>query len=170
MRFKFSPTILNDYKREIKIISGDGSLYSNGEEYLIITDDKDTVDIFKIKFSYSCSPFKEAQIINQILAVGHEQHFYLYDLTKSKNFMSYEVEGYFGGFYVNDGLFYVTDACGIHCIDNTGKLLWHNDNIAIDGIDISKFTDTEIQGNAELDPPGGWKGFILNKATGELIK
>ena len=73
---------------------------------------------------------------------------------------------YFGSIYFNDSYIYVADACGIFCISQGGVLLWHTDNLAIDGVVINDFIDGKIFGKGEYDPPGGWEPFVLDIKTG----
>jgi len=79
------------------------------------------------------------------------------------------MEGYFGHLYYDTGTFYIADACGIHCIDRSTSLRWHNNRLAIDGVIINDFTENSIIGSGEWDPPGGWRDFIINRQTGVNI-
>lgn len=169
MNFTFTEAIPQNDKIKIRVISGDDSLQFNGKEYLVAEDEQKVIFIFEIRHEYHCSPFKEAMLIDHILAVGHEEHFYLYDISSNRNFYKLKTDGYFGHLYFNDDLFYVTDASGIHCIDKTGLVAWQNTSLAFDGVLINNFEAGKIYGSAELDPPGGWQDFILDLATGNKI-
>ena len=45
-------------------------------------------------------------------------------------------------------------------VAKTYIILWTNDNLAIDGVIINKFVMIKYMEVGELNPPGGWKGFI----------
>ncbi len=169
MEFEFTETLPQNYATEIRIISGSDSLDLNGKEYLLIKNEQAMVSIFEIRYEYHCSPFKEALITGNILAVGHEEHFYLYDLDNNDTFYKLKVSGYFGHLYFNDNLFFVTDASGIHCIDKAGMVTWTNESLAMDGVIINNFEGDQIYGSAELDPPGGWEDFVISLSTGKVI-
>ena len=126
--------------------------------------------VFEIRYEYHCSSFKEALIVDTILAVGHEEHFYLFDLTTNTNILRLKMNGYFGHLYLNDNYFYVADAGGLYCIDKFGKTRWENSNLAIDGVIVNNITDNKIFGSGEWDPPGGWRDFTLDKHSGVSVQ
>lgn len=160
------PAYLNNQKPIL--ISGSNSLKFDGIEYLVINNN--LTDLYEIRYQYHCSPFKEAIIVNTMLAVGHEEHFYLFDKSTNTNLLTLKMDGYFGHLYVNDNQFYITDASGIYCIDTTGIILWKNNNLAVDGVIINDFLDNTILGSGEWDPPGGWQDFVIDRQTGILFK
>ena len=168
MIFEFYPDIVPEFE-EAEIISGEASFHFNLSEYLIFQNG-DEKRAFKIIYQCHCSPFKEAAIHKDLLLVGHEEHFYLYDLQAKQNLLVLMVEGYFGHLYIDENYFFVADAGGLFCIDTSGKIIWHNNQLGIDGVIIEKFTENLIQGIGEWDPPGGWKDFVLDKRTGKITR
>lgn len=169
MHFKFTENIPLNYNKEIQVISDEDSLAFTGKEYLILEKGNEDICVFEIKYQYHCSPFKEAKVLDNILAVGHEEYFYLYNLNTNSTVFKFKVDGYFGKLYLYKDLFYVADAFGIRCINKKGSILWANSNIAIDGVIINNFAETKIYGSGELNPPGGWEDFILDLSTGKRI-
>lgn len=153
---------------EAELISGEGSFQYANSEYLEVryTDDE---KVFRINFEYHCSPFKEAAILDNLLLVGHQEHFYVYDIKAKQNLLALKMEGYFGHLYVEDDIFFVADAYGLWCVNKQGKIVWRNGNLGIDGVLIEKLTNDKIQGSGEWDPPGGWKDFVVHKDTGVLF-
>ena len=169
MTFKFSPQLPSDFSGQPVLISGQDSINHKGQEFLII-EDNGVQSIFEIRYQVHCSPFKEAVWTDNVLGVGHEEHFYLFDLREKSNIRTLKVEGYFGNVYLDDQRFYVAGAYGLYCLDKKGNVIWENSNLGIDGVVVEKFGDLEILGSGEWDPPGGWRDFKLSKLTGELIK
>lgn len=157
---KFSSTLAS--AQTPKLISGEQSRQYSNIEYLSIPN----AGVFGIRFEYYCSPFRQAAISNNLLLVGHEAHFYLYDLETQQNILSLEMNGYFGHFYLHDAYFYVADACDFSCIDKNGNTIWKTTGLGIDGVIINTFTANEIHGSCEMDPPGGWTNFILDLQSG----
>ena len=151
------------------IISGPDSLNLNGREYLIVSQDDSEKNFYEIRYDVHCSPFKQAIIADNVLAVGYEEYFYLFDLSANTNILRLKMEGYFGHLYTDNGFFYLADAQGLYKIDKKANLNWHNNNLAIDGVIVTEFTPEKIKGSGEWDPPGGWRDFILNKETGIII-
>ncbi len=135
-------------------------------EYLVMQDENEK-HAFKIIYQAHCSLFKEAAVVGDLLLVGHEEHFYVYSLQAQHNILTLEMQGYFGHLYTAKENFYVTDAGGLYNINKAGEVIWHTTGLGIDGVIIEKFTETQIHGSGELDPPGGWTDFSVDKQTGK---
>ncbi len=165
MTFTFYPDIVPD-AGEAEIISGEVPFHFSNSEYLVVRNG-DESRVFKIIYEYRCSPFKEATIHADLLLVGHQEHFYLYDLKSKQSLLVLKMNGYFGHLYIEGNYFFIADSAGLFCIDKSGKILWHNNNLGIDGVIIEKFSENKIYGSGEWDPPGGWEDFVLDKRTGK---
>ena len=165
MIFTFCPDIIPDVD-EAETISGETSFHFSNSEYLVVRNGDDKRS-FKIIYEYHCSPFKEAAIRENLLLVGHEKHFYLYDMAAKRSILALKMNWYFGHLYLDEDFFYVADAQGLYKINYKGEIIWHNENLGIDGVIIDKFTENQIFGGGAWDPPGGWKVFVLNKKTGK---
>ena len=170
MNIEFTDSIPEEFKKQALLISGEESTKWSNVEYLVLKDDDTIKMAFQIRFDAHCSPFKDVILHNSLLAVGHQGHFYLYDLLENASVSVLQVDGYFGHLYINENLFYVTGSGSIYCIDEKGNLIWKNSSLGVDGILIEVFNENRIYGSGECDPPGGWQDFVLDKATGELIK
>jgi hypothetical protein len=164
MTVTFIDNLPADLHRPPIIISGDESLELNGRQYLMAQDEG---LFFEIRYEYSCGPFKGAVVVNNLLAVGYGEYFYLFDLGIKNNILRLKIEGYFGDIHVDNNLFYITDAYGMHCVSTAADIIWHN-SFAADGVIIDDFTEPEITGSYQYDPPDGWSDFVLNKQTGVL--
>lgn len=165
----FTDKLPDNLYSESILISGAESLHFDKQEYLIIIQNNDE-RCYEIRYEYHCSPFKQAMIIDSVLAVGYEENFYLFDLVTNRNLLNLKMEWYFGHLYFDNDLFYVADACGLYCINKNACILWQNSKLAIDGVVINDFSENVISGSGEWDPPGGWKDFIVDKQTGITIK
>lgn len=169
MTFDFTNEIPQDLNHQEPIlISGFDTLKFGGKEYLVINNNG--TSLYEIRYEYHCSSFKQAIIVDTILAVGYEEHFYLFDLLTKTNILRLKMRGYFGHLYINSDNFYVADAGGLYCIDKYGITHWQNNSLAIDGVIINDFVENKIFGSGEWDPPGGWLDFTLDKQTGALIE
>jgi len=166
MTVEFIDDIPDDTNLKPVLISGSISADYSNQKYLKLSEDDTVSGLYEIKYQGHCSPFKEALLVDNLLAVGHEEHFYLFDRETNENVLRLEMNGYFGHLYFDTGLFYVADASGLHCIDKTGSIRWSNLGLAIDGVIVNEFTNNKIVGSGELDPPGGWEDFSLDKTTG----
>jgi len=167
MEIEFINSIPKNYKGSTILISGESSIYLNKRQFLSLSDGGKILNIYEIKYEYQCSPFKQTQILKNIIAIGHEEHFYLFDIINSIQITVLKLSGYFGEIYLNDGLIYIADANGLHCVKQNGTLIWTNNELGIDGVIINNFIDSEIHGIGEWNPPGGWEEFVIDKETGE---
>ena len=170
MTFNFVDNLPDTLQLEPILISGNDSINLNNQAYLILELTDNQKICLKIKYEFHCSPFKDVTIIENILAVGHEEYFYLFDLKTNLNILSLKMAGYFGHLYFENDFFYVSDACGLYCIAKDSSILWKNRSLGIDGVIINNFSDDNIFGSGECDPPGGWVDFILDKQTGRIKK
>jgi hypothetical protein len=168
MTFRFTNDSPYRHYETPEVISGKDSLQFTDSEYLIM-EQEDHQRVFEIRYECHYSPFKEAAILNNLLLVGFEGHFYLYDLLENENIMALEMDGYFGHLYINQNTFYVTDAAKLYCINDKGKIIWKNDHLGIDGVIIDSFSKDKIYGSGEWDPPGGWKDFVIDLKTGQTL-
>ena len=165
MKYTFTPDIPRESLSQPVLISGiDSSNYK--AEYLSIIKDDGQEFLAEIRCECRNGAFREALMINNILAIGCHDYFYLFDVAKSQNIKSYKVSDFFGHVYYDDDLFYFSDYTGLYCIDFKGDIIWYNSNMAIDGVIIESFSSDKIFGAGEWDPPGGWIDFVLDKRTG----
>jgi hypothetical protein len=169
MIYKFLPQLPSYVVSKPELLSGPNSVEFQNVEYLIIeTEAKELA--FEIRYQYHCSSFKEAVILDNTLGVGHEEHFYLFDLATGSFIRPIEFPGYFGRVYVDEKLFYVAGDSELYCLDINGAILWKTSALGIDGVIVNKIDSEFILGAGEWDPPAGWRNFKLNKFTGHLIK
>jgi hypothetical protein len=166
MTLEFTDTLPDDSPLNPVLISGSMSTCLSEHIFLTLSEENTITRLYEIRYDVHCSPFKEALLIDNLLAVGHEEHFYLFNLITNENVLRLEMNGYFGHLYYDKEDFYVADANGLHCIDKHGEILWSNVGLAIDGVIINEFTDSKILGSGEFDPPGGWIDFSIDKSTG----
>jgi hypothetical protein len=169
MNFEFLQTVPAEFHGPVRLISGAGSSSFSGIEYVITAKNESEISIFEIRYEYHCSPFKGAMIEDNVLAVGHEEFFYLYDLKNDTTLATIKMDGYFCHLYFNNDLFYVTSAGSVYCIDKEGHEIWLNSNVGIDGVLINEFVDGKIYGMGEWDPPGGWREFTLDQRSGKSL-
>ncbi|HWK03758.1 MAG TPA: hypothetical protein VNS58_09005 [Puia sp.] len=170
MTLTFAPNLPADYRKGPIVISGEASLPYPAQEYILGWEGEECVAIYEIRYNAHTDPFKEAGFLGSLLGAGHEEYFYLFDTKAWENRLTLPMEGYFGHLYVADDRFYVADAYGLYCIDKTGTVCWHNDKLGIDGVCVNRFDGPHLFGEGEWDPPGGWRDFVLDKQTGELVQ
>jgi hypothetical protein len=167
MSVKFIPEPTAGSKGPI-VISGPESM-SFGRRAFILYDNNEPATVYEIKYEYNSSPFKQVEMLGNLLLAGYEERFYIFDTTSETSLLSLPLKWYFGSFYVEDGYIYVANANGIYCVETNGKVCWSNDALGIDGVVMEQFTPTQIRGKGEWDPPNGWRDFVVDKQTGRRL-
>jgi hypothetical protein len=170
MKIEFIENIPENHSEPPILISGEASIDFNGKQFLSLTKENGRFTIYEIRYEYHGSPFKQAEILNNILVVGHDEYCYLFDIGTKRQLKVLRLSGYFGHIYLEDEFIYVADAYGIYCLSKNGTKLWSNNELGTDGVIINDFCDAEIYGIGEWDPPGGWEDFIIDKKTGKKLE
>ena len=151
------------------LISGPASEGYKQQVFLVCSEHEIPVNIYEIRYEVSCSPFSYHDMYEGVLAVGFEDTFYMYNTLENKVLAIVKMDGYFCSAQFTDHHFYVTDASGIICIEKSGKIVWDNHDLGMDGVLINDIEGGHIMGSGEWDPPGGWKKFELDIKTGQKI-
>ena len=139
----------------------------------------DTLTIYKkgtllakleLRYYYSSSSKAEAIKFYRFVAVGVSGFFYLYDLSTATFILFVDLNGYFDEFKISEEHLLVAYNSGIYCLTKYGQIKWHNSNIGLDGIIINEIKDGRIYGSEQVDPPDGWRDFVLDFITGDRMK
>ena len=158
-----------EYPRPPLLISGDTSSDYHGKQWLSLTHLDGTETIFEIRYEETSGPFKQVELLGSLLVVGHQSKAYFYNIEKNKLLTSLDLSGYFGYLYTDQSQVFIADAEGLYCLDHSGRQIWSNKALGIDGVVVNSFTDTKIHGSGEYDPPGGWIDFVLDRASGNRL-
>jgi uncharacterized secreted protein with C-terminal beta-propeller domain len=152
----------------------DGCLISFGnlqecklsETLTIYQNEKPSVKL-DFHYKYASSRTQLAIKFNRFVAVGFSGYFFLYDLSTGTVVLFIDFRGYFNDFETYNGHLFVTYNAGIYCLTNYGVIKWHNSNVGIDGVLITEVKEDKVYGSEQIDPPDGWKDFILDLETGQ---
>jgi hypothetical protein len=71
------------------------------------------------------------------------------------------LHSYFGHLYPTDDILAVASAERLFVINDTVNVCYTPYPLGIDGVIVDKVTGSEILGQGERDPPGGWKPFRI---------
>lgn len=167
MTISFIDTLPQETALKPVLISGTNSTEYSFKIFLKLGDENLIDRIFEVRYNVRCSPFKEAMLVENLLAVGLEEHFYLFNTITNETIIILKMNGYFCHLYYDKEAFYITDAYGLYCINKFGEILWSNTTLGIDGVIVMNITDNEIFGSGQCDPPDGWIDFLLDRATGK---
>ena len=117
--------------------------------------------------------FQAVRCVGSLVAVGFGGHLHWID-PALRTARSLEMDGYFGGLYTPDdfGLpgqpfaLLAASATSLLRFAAGGELVWKAGELGIDGVIVHDVDGARITGTGEWDPPGGWKDFALELATG----
>jgi len=123
-----------------------------------------------LRYHYSSSRKSEAIKFHRFIAVGLSGFFYLYDLSIQTFILFIDFNGYFEEFKIFEGHLLVAYNSGIYCLTKYGQIKWHNGNVGLDGIYINDIKEGKIYGREQVDPPDGWRDFVLDVDTGIIVK
>src|SRR5689334_11702800 len=104
IHYKFLDAIPSTINQEPTLLSGDESAALPDVEYLLINENRVLRGLYQIRFKGWVGPFKQALIVDNLLAVGISNFFFLYDLSAQESILALELDGYFSHIYVNNGL------------------------------------------------------------------
>jgi hypothetical protein len=82
------------------------------------------------------------------------------------------LHSYFGSFAMSpegDALFVATGS-SLVALNARLETTWVAQNIAVDGVLVEEIGAQLIRLTVELDPPGGWRDLVLERATGRVAK
>lgn len=114
--------------------------------------------------------FQDAIVWYDRVFVGFGQRVYVIDPNRQSAFEIYlGPRGYFGHFYASKEYLLVASGESLLRLAPDGAILWQNPNLGLDGVVVNSVERGVILGQAEWDPPGGWKPFALRLDSGELI-
>ena len=112
---------------------------------------------------------QEAAWWGRWIVLGCGEAAYLID-PRSLAVRSIPLPFYFQQIHAGDEYLLLLSGAGITRIGPSGEVEWENPHVAVDGITIADIRDGMIQGDAEMDPPGGWVPFRVDLATGRLLE
>ena len=142
----------------------------NLSELLTIYQNEKPLTKLDIKYSYLTWDKKQAVKFHRFIAIGLSGFFYLYDLSSKRFTLFLDFNGYFYDFKTTEEYLVVAYHSGIYCLTKYGQIKWHNNQVGLDGITIKSINKNKIFGSEQIDPPDGWRDFILNLDTGRTLE
>ena len=121
---------------------------------------------------YSC--FQAVRWVGNVAYIGFGQYLFVVD-TARMTATEYVLDGYFCDIYspadidAEDGTFsaLVASASELLCFSAEGELRWKTVGLGVDGIVVHRVRGQFLMGDGEFDPPGGWRSFTLDLASGQ---
>ncbi|MFP4356042.1 MAG: hypothetical protein ACLFUJ_13040 [Phycisphaerae bacterium] len=110
--------------------------------------------------------FEEARIWNGHLAIGFGRFAYMVSL-KTRLTAEYDLESDFCQFFPLQGFLLIASMKGLGMISDTGEVLWDRNDLAEQGVLVTRVADQAIGGRCQFKD--GWKDIRLDVFTGKAI-
>jgi hypothetical protein len=109
--------------------------------------------------------YHQALEIGDLLAVGfgHEVHLVAPWPAPPRTL---RLRSYFVSLHRGADALYVASGEDVTRLDADGAVRWTSPQIAVDGVRVELVTDDVVMGEADEDPPGGWRPFQLDARDG----
>jgi len=102
------------------------------------------------------------------VAIGLGRGVYLLDV-ETRAVRTIRLPMYFQRFVASAAWLLAVSGAGITRLNPRGEVEWENAAVAVDGVIVDDVYDGVITGDAEWDPPGGWRPFRVELATGRSL-
>jgi hypothetical protein len=150
--------------------------YSFGElqnnilsDTLIVYRNGEPLTRIGLSYGYNTWDRKKAIKFGRFVAIGLVGFFYLYDLSIKRITLFIDFNGYFEDFKTTKDYLLVVYHSGIYRLTKYGLIKWHNSEVGLDGIIINHIKEGKLFGSEQVDPPDGWRDFIVELETGLVI-
>lgn len=106
-----------------------------------------------------------------VLLLGGGQELYAFDLDTGAVRHHQLLDNYFMRLALTPDRtrLLVLDGTSVAALDTALQELWRT-SVGVDGVMLHDLDDDQVHVDAELDPPGGWKAFVLDARTGKVMK
>lgn len=133
---------------------------------VVFQDDKPVlrVDIYQFG-SEDCSAFQDAIVWRDNLVVGVGTNVHAVSLL-DRSVTTTALESYYGHLYPTPDYLLVASGERLYRMEPDRSVLWTSELLAIDGVVVHEAGPVVVYGDAEWDPPGGWRPFALFAADG----
>lgn len=157
---QMEPLRIGNFPAGVRTPDGYATIKKNGEPIL-------RVDVYH--YPDDAHVFQEAKVWSLFIIIGVGHRFYWVN-PRTGHVTHINLKSYFGSFYTTDECLFISCADRLYCFEADASLRWESTVLGIDGVVVRSATDTEIHGDGEWDPPGGWKPFRLSAFSGALLK
>ena len=112
--------------------------------------------------------YHQALEIGDFLAVGFGHEVYLVPPWPAPP-RALRLRSYFVSLHRSADALYVASGEDVTRVDADGTVRWTSPQIAVDGVRVELVTDDLVAGEADEEPPGGWRPFQLDARDGTVV-
>ena len=136
--------------------------------YIDVRENGTYAGTVQVQHDYAGAPFRSIVAFGNWLAIGLSDVVGVVHRGFSDGRL-FCVDGYFGSFYPLDDKLLVCSASQVIALNPNCWELWRAEGLGFDGVIIHDHDETSLTGDGEMDPPGGWLPFVLNRHTGHRL-
>ena len=125
------------------------------------------VDLYKD--TDECFTFEDVRLWSSFVVIGWGHRIYLVT-PHPRKVSAFDLGSYFGHMYEAENYLLVASAEHLFCIERDGSLGWQSTSLGVDGVIVDRVEGDVVQGQGELDPPGGWRPFSVSLRSGQILK
>lgn len=134
--------------------------------YVTVTKDEEPLlraDVYS--FGPDCFTFEEAIIWRDNLIVGLGSYVHAISLA-DRSTKTIDLGYYFGHLYPTDEYLLIASGNRLFRLEPDRSVRWTSEILGADGVLVHESGPPVIRGEADDDPPGGWRPFAISAATG----
>lgn len=112
---------------------------------------------------------EDVLVVGSAIFVGAAERVAIVD-ADSLEAREVQLDSYFGYFTALPRGVLVASGRSLYRVELNGRVRWHCADLGIDGVLVTVIDNGVVGGEAELDPPGGWKPFRVDLETGAKVR
>ncbi len=164
---ELSRTIAGNWLREVPLICGPIPA-GRGTPHCFVCVSSNSAPVLRVDVHADQSAYcfrEEILLIGETLFIGVGRSVFVIDVGR-RHVNQCVLDCYFGYFHtLGDGVLVCTGA-SVYRMAIDGSIAWIAKDLGVDGVVIREVRDGTIFGDAECDPPDGWRPFAISLDTG----
>jgi hypothetical protein len=140
------------------------------DRFVTVTDGEDPilrVDVYA--YPQDCFPFEDVLVWQDNLVIGFGSHVHVVAIANRAS-CTFALGSYYGHLYPTPDYLLIASGDRLFRMDADRTILWTSGFMAIDGVVVEDSGPPVIRGQAQHDPPGGWKPFSVSAVDGSAVR
>jgi hypothetical protein len=135
--------------------------------YVTVTHrERPTLRVDVYAYGPDCFAFEDVIIWRDILIVGFGSHVHAISIA-TRSAITVSLGAYYCHLYPTENYLLIASGEELFRMEPDCSILWKTESLALDGIVVHDLGPPVVRGEAEWDPPGGWRPFAVFAANGK---